>query len=112
MIASILIVCMLLAIVYIGSHNLGGLQVLAVCAFFGVGIVIVAFPEISSIAAAKLGVGRGADLVLYLSVVGGLFVAANLYFRSRRADRQLILVVRELALLQQHVRDADAPRSA
>ena len=38
------------------------------------GIVMVLFPEISVIIANALGIGRGADLVLYIFVVTSLFV--------------------------------------
>jgi hypothetical protein len=100
MIVSLLIVALILTVLYIASHDLSGFQVLGVCAFFAVGVVLVAFPGLSSALARLMGVGRGADLITYLAIVGGLFAAANLYFRSRRSDRQLAQVVRELAILQ------------
>ncbi|HUP45464.1 MAG TPA: DUF2304 domain-containing protein [Thermoanaerobaculia bacterium] len=66
--------------------------------------VFIAFPDLSSIIANALGIGRGADLVLYLSILfmlGGFF---GVYLRFRRLDEQLTRIVRHLA-----IRDAGEP---
>jgi hypothetical protein len=109
MIASLLILALIVTVLYIASHDLSGFQVAGVCAFFAVGIVLVAFPDLTSMIARASGVGRGADLITYLSIVGGLFVGANLYFRSRRADRQLVGVVRELAIMRAELTEDRLP---
>lgn len=60
--------------------------------------VSVAFPELLVFLANLLGIGRGADLVLYLSI---LFMFAGffaVYLRFRRLDEQLTRIVRELAI--------------
>jgi|SRR3989344_3626053 len=66
---------------------------------------VVLLPQVTSVMAAWLGVGRGVDLVLYLSVAL-LFYA--LFQNSRKIDRlerSLTELVRELA-----IREARAPQ--
>lgn len=43
------------------------------------------------------GIMRGADFVSYCGLLGGLIGFSVVYLRFRRVDRQLTLVVRELA---------------
>jgi hypothetical protein len=61
-------------------------------------VVSVADPEITSEVAHKVGVGRGADLLLYLLVIAFGFTSAGLYFRSRDLERKLELVIRQVAI--------------
>jgi hypothetical protein len=61
----------------------------------GVGVL---WPRSTMLAARLLGIGRGADLVLYCSVfvmLGGFFY---IYTRFRRMDRALTVLVRRLAI--------------
>ena len=71
-----------------------------VVALIGVAIASALDPGITTTVARHLGVGRGADLVLYLLVVAFSFTSAGLYFRSRDLERKLDLVVRQLAIQQ------------
>ena len=66
--------------------------------------ISIAFPEIPSIVARFLGIGRGADLVLYLSILFMLGAFFAVYLRFRRLDEQITRIVRHLA-----IRDADEP---
>ena len=60
--------------------------------------VLVAFPSATAFIAASLGIGRGADLVLYGATLSGL--AASLYFynRYRRLEEMLTVIIRREAL--------------
>lgn len=62
----------------------------------GAGAVI--FPEALNEVASWVGVGRGADLVLYLAVVGFLLTTIGLYRRCSELDRKLTILAREIAL--------------
>jgi hypothetical protein len=98
-----MIVSLLLALImglglYIASHRLSGFQMLGALALLVCGAVFVIFPGITQDVATRVGVVRGTDLLLYFSVVGGMFVAAHLYFRVRRQEAVIAQVVRELAL--------------
>jgi hypothetical protein len=64
-----------------------------------------AVPDATTRFARLLGIGRGADVVLYCAVLVGLFVAFRLSLAQRRIERQMTVLVREVAL-----RDARAPK--
>jgi hypothetical protein len=56
------------------------------------------WPDTTVIVARVLGIGRGADLVLYSSVFAMLAGFFYIYARFRRLDRQLTQLVRQLAI--------------
>jgi hypothetical protein len=62
------------------------------------GICFVAFPEVTITVANLLGVGRGADLVLYCWIVITLFVAMNLQFKIFQLQETVTVLIREQAL--------------
>jgi small membrane protein len=61
-------------------------------------IVFILFPDITNTIAHKLGVGRGADLVFYTSIIIFWFVILKLYARIRRLEQIITEVVRKDAL--------------
>lgn len=65
------------------------------------------WPKLTVVVAKRMGIGRGADLVLYISVVLMLVGFFYIYTRFRRLDRQLTQLVRSLA-----VESAKHPQSA
>ena len=60
--------------------------------------VFVLFPDLSNDIAHKLGVGRGADLVFYTSILIFWFVILKLYARIRRLEQTITQIVRKDAL--------------
>jgi len=56
------------------------------------------WPDITVRMARFLGIGRGADLVLYLAVVGMTFGFFLVFLRLRRIEENLTRVVRTLAM--------------
>ena len=64
----------------------------------------IAVPDATTRVARLLGIGRGADVVLYFAVLIGLWLAFRLSLAQRRIERQMTQLVREVAL-----RDAQAP---
>lgn len=100
--APIIIIGLLLIAVYAGTKRLSGLQILGVVALTFVGIGFVVFPSVSTRVANSLGVGRGTDLIFYLAVLGGLFVASSFYFRFKRHEQTLIALVRQSAIDHAH----------
>ena len=74
----------------------------------GLGIALVIRPDWSSEVARLLGVGRGADLILYVWTAVSILVLANVHFRLRRLQSMITLLTRELAILEarQPVEDA------
>lgn len=62
------------------------------------GIVAVLAPGASTEVANALGVGRGADLVMYCWIVITLLVVVNLQFKILQIQRSLTVMTRELAI--------------
>lgn len=88
----------------LGRRRMG----LAAIFFVGVGVTI-AFPRTTQFFADRLGIGRGADLVLYLTA----FAAIGCYFLTlyshRRLRMQITELTRQLALAQLPPRESLPP---
>ena len=72
--------------------DLLALVVFAVCAIF-----FIVFPEYTNDVAARLGVGRGADLLFYVCILLFLFVILKLFARIRRLENMITGLVRQQA---------------
>ncbi len=79
------------------------LHIMTVFLLIGVGAAAIIFPNITQAAADLVGVGRGTDLVLYMSVVAVMFVLLHYYTKFVELQRQLTEVTRELAILRAEV---------
>ena len=86
----------------VGMRAGARLVALALAAF---AIVSVLDPNITTRAAHAIGVGRGADLLLYVLVVAFAFTSAGLYFRSRELERRLDTVMRRFAIREAVLED-------
>jgi hypothetical protein len=77
---------------------------LSMLAILGLGVLTVAFPDITTATADSVGVGRGTDLVLYVFVV--VFVGNSIFnaAKFRHHERDLTKLARALA-----IRDAPRP---
>ena len=62
------------------------------------GIGFVYRPEWSILVSKTLGVGRGADLISYLGLLGLSFVCLQLYSKLRSLDSDMVRIVRLLAI--------------
>ncbi|HEX7155396.1 MAG TPA: DUF2304 domain-containing protein [Thermoanaerobaculia bacterium] len=60
--------------------------------------VAIAFPNSLQRVARVAGIGRPADLVMYVAILGALAGFFLVYLRFRRLDEQITKLVRELAL--------------
>lgn len=60
--------------------------------------ILIAFPAGTVIIAKSLGIGRGADLVLYGATLAGLGVSLYFYRRCRRLEELLTGVIRREAI--------------
>ncbi|UCE59832.1 MAG: DUF2304 domain-containing protein [Phycisphaerales bacterium] len=60
--------------------------------------IAIARPEFTTVVARKLGIGRGANLVLYCAVVLMLVGFLMVYARLRRLRHEMTLIVRHLAI--------------
>lgn len=69
--------------------------------WFSVGFVVI-FPEITSIVASWLGVGRGVDLVIYISVLILFYLVFRTLARLDKIEKDITKIVREAALKNQN----------
>lgn len=68
--------------------------------FVAAGVAFVACPDYATKLANRLGVGRGTDLLLYLSLLGAGFIFMLLYSWIRELQEKLTRLTREIALLE------------
>jgi hypothetical protein len=64
--------------------------------------VFILWPDITQSLANKLGVGRGADLVFYLSILIFWFIVLKMYIRIRKLEQQFTEFIRQDALKNAH----------
>jgi len=60
--------------------------------------VIVVMPEVTSFWARIVGVGRGVDLIVYLSIVLIFYIIFQITVKVERVERNITKIVRTLAL--------------
>ena len=66
---------------------------------WGVALIVVLFPALTSIVAGYLGMGRGVDLVLYVGVLYLYFLIFTIQEKMGKIERDLSMIVRELAFM-------------
>ena len=71
--------------------------------------VAVIFPDLTQDAANVVGVGRGADLVMYISIVAVMFVLLHYYTKFVELQRQVTELTRELAILRADIERVTQP---
>lgn len=72
--------------------------------------IVTIFPRWASFFAGALGVGRGADLLVYLSVILLFYLIFRLYVRFENLERDLTKLVRQLALKRSQKVNPTSPR--
>lgn len=85
-------------------------KILGILFFFGA-IFAVLFPDILNKFANLFGVGRGADLLLYLLTLAFIFVVSNAYIHSKQDQKRLVILARKIALLDAELRQRKGSHS-
>lgn len=98
-------------LVFLRRHRLP-VHILTVLLLVAAGVVAVISPDLTNQVAHVAGVGRGADLVTYLSIVSVFFVLLHYYTKFVDVQRQLTAVVRELAILRAELESTASPPPA
>ena len=70
------------------------------CLFVVLAVVVILFPNISNDIAHWVGVGRGADLLLYLLTLSFVLHVLNLYITSKDDQRRIVELSRKVALIE------------
>lgn len=68
--------------------------------FFGTGVVFVLWPELSTRLANSVGIGRGVDLVLYLSILFLFVLCFSFLARVQALEARQAVLVQALARLE------------
>ncbi len=100
---AVLVVVVLFYFSRLRTKTADGLIIL-VC--FGCASLLVIRPNIANRIANLVGVGRGADLILYLALPGMLMMILLLFAKTRELNAKLTAAVREYA-----IRDASSPQT-
>jgi len=74
------------------------LDIILLFSMIAAATVFVLWPNVTNVIANTLGVGRGADLIFYLSILIFWFVALKLYARIRKLEQLFTQIIREDAL--------------
>ena len=72
------------------------------------GIFFFLYPEVTNQLAHFLGIGRGADLIFYLAILGFAYVTLLLYSKIRKLEDQLAKIVRQQSLESIKLSDINA----
>jgi hypothetical protein len=67
-------------------------------------IVVFFYPDLSAFIAQKLGIGRGADLALYISVMLLLYTSFRIFLRLEKIERHVTILIRQMAI-ERAIRD-------
>lgn len=104
LIQPLLIVLLLLGVVvYLRVFRSRLVDRIVVSAILVAALGLISFPDAANDLAHLVGVGRGADLLFYLTIPGLGFVVLLLFSRVRELDERLTKLTRDLALRSPHV---------
>lgn len=107
LLVSLVVLAMGYVILRFRQRKVGIFSFLLWVVLWSVGAVVIVFPNSSAIIARFLGIGRGVDFVLYLSVILILYLLFRVYVRLEQVDREVTLIVRTLALRQASLAPSD-----
>ncbi|MFA5358324.1 MAG: DUF2304 family protein [Patescibacteria group bacterium] len=80
------------------KKEIRGRELLAWLIFWLLVGAAVVLPQTTDVLANKLGVGRGADLLVYVSVLVLFYIVFRILVRQERIEREITRVVREIAV--------------
>jgi hypothetical protein len=96
--AAIVAIVLLVDRLFIPSKARKAWQLMAI--FYALALVLISFPQLLAELASLIGVGRGVDIVLYLSVFVLLRELILSRARQSNLERQITSVVRRIAIEQ------------
>ena len=109
MIATILLSALLCGILVYAWSEQRRVPLVATCTIIAAaaGLYFVWFPSQANMLAEMVGIGRGADLILYLWVLISLLILFNLHLKPRSRDGAITELAREVALLRTELSGRD-----
>ena len=100
----------LLLVWFLRSRNASSVRAMKKVLLFalvGFAVVAVLNPGLTDLLAALLGVGRGADLLLYALTVAFFFFAMNAYLKHLEMEQRIVTLAREIGLLERRIDELD-----
>lgn len=95
----IAIVLIVLRLIYqLKNKNIGLMQFLGWLTIWVIAILIIWNPSITTFIAKKVGIGRGVDLAVYVSIIIIFYVMFRLLLRLEKIEKQITSLVRKDAL--------------
>jgi hypothetical protein len=91
------------------SHRLALSELVLWVFVFGGILTVVLVPSLSAWLARLLGIGRGADLVIYGSIVLLFYLVFRIYIQLENIEYKLTTLVREIALTQAQDSSVEPP---
>ena len=76
------------------------LHIMTVFLLLGMGAVAVLVPDLTNDVAHFVGVGRGADLVMYIAIVAVLFVLLHYYSKFVELQAKMTELTRQVAIMK------------
>jgi small membrane protein len=96
----ILIIVVILSILFL-KYKKGELvlkHLLAWMFFWLIALTVVVFPNLTNIPAGYLGIGRGADLVVYFSLIFIFYFLFKFLIKLEKIEKEITRIVRKIAL--------------
>ena len=87
------------------THSSRAWQKIGLTMLTALGIIVVWSPNLANDIAHKLGVGRGADLLLYVLTLAFIFSLLNTYIKSKDEEKQIVILARHIALLEAQIQN-------
>lgn len=75
-------------------------DILLIIGFLIGGVLLVLFPNYSTKLANFVGIGRGVDLIIYLSILLLLFLIAKLFARLRKIEQKMTEIIRNNSIAE------------
>lgn len=68
-------------------------------------LVVFWYPESTSYLASSLGIGRGADLIVYAAILAMFYMIFKMYLRMDKLNSDITKVVRRVGIDQANIKD-------
>lgn len=107
----LVLIALLVLLGYVALARQGGrlLGRIVIVLFAAIGAFMILLPDLTTDIAQGLGVGRGADLMLYLGVLGFAFITFVLYTRIRELEAEVTTLARSIAMERASSPNLEAP---
>lgn len=83
-----------------GTSRVNAWKKIILVFFVVLAITVVLHPELSNRIANLVGVGRGADLLLYILTVAFIFQGLSNYVKSKDEQKQFVKLARKVAIIE------------